>query len=168
LLFVGPAFGIGLTRALLAGPQNFITWLVVFNATQTLGSLVGSALFGTLQTIREKFHSHSLVEQVLLGNPVDAGRIAGNAQQVGGVISDPMLRAAEGAALLSQRVTREANVLAYNDVFMVIGVIAFLLFLWGVAIELSMRRRGEISPLVQFNQAIAAKFAAAEAKGHST
>lgn len=168
LLFIGPAFGIGLTRALLAGPQNFITWLVVFNASQNLGSLVGSAMFGTLQTIREKFHSHSLVEQVLLSNPVDAGRLSGNAQQLGGVIGDPTLRAAESAVLLGQRITREANVLAYNDVFMVIGVIAFLLFLWGVAIELSMRRRGEISPLVQFNQAIAAKFAAAEAEGHSS
>ncbi len=168
LLFIGPAFGIGLTRALLAGPQNFITWLVIFLASQNLGGLVGSALFGTLQTAREKFHSNILVQQVVLGDPTDAARISGTAKQLGGVIIDPTLRTAEGAALVSQRVTREANVLAYNDVFMVIGVAAFLLFLWGIAIELKMRRRGEISPIVQFGQAIAAQMAAAKKQGHSS
>ena len=168
LLFVGPAMVIGLTRALLQGTQNFITWVVVFLASQNLGGLVGSALFGTLQTIREKFHSNILVQQVVLDNPVDAGRLGASAQQVGGVIIDPSLRTAEGVALLSQRVSREANVLAYNDVFLVIGILAFLVFLWGVAIELKMRRRGEISPIIQFAQAIAAKAAASAQKGGAT
>jgi hypothetical protein len=130
--------------------------VVVFLATQNLGVLVGSALFGTLQTIREKFHSNILVQQVLLDNPIDAGRIARSAQQLSGVIIDPSLRTAEGAALVNQQVTREANVLAYNDVFLVIAVLAFLLFLWGVGIELKLRRRGEISPIVRFAQALAA------------
>jgi MFS family permease len=168
LLFVGPAFGIGLTRALVAGSQNFITWLVVFNASQNLGYLVGQAMWGTLQTIREKYHSNILVQQVLLDNPTDAGRLAGSAQQLNGVIGDPTLRTAEGAALVSARVTREANVLAYNDVFIVIGIAALLLFVWGIAIELKMRRRGEISPIVQFGQAIAAQIAAAQKQGQSS
>jgi hypothetical protein len=167
VLFIGPAMAIGLSRTLLAGPQNFISWLVVFLASQNLGGLVGPALFGTLQTIREKFHSHNLVETVQLDNPIDAGRLAGTAQQVSGVISDPTLRTAEGAALLSQRVTREANVLAYNDVFIVIAVLALLLFLWGVAIELNMRRRGEVSPIVRFAQAAMAQLAAARKEGQS-
>jgi len=81
------------------------------------------------------------------------------------VISDPALRTAEGAALLSQRVTREANVLAYNDVFMVIGVLALLLVLWGIAIEINMRRRGEISPILKFAQAAMAQLAAAKKEG---
>jgi len=65
------------------------------------------------------------------------------------------------ATLVSQRVTREANILAYNDVFLVIAILAFLLFLWGVAIELKMRRRGDISPIIQFAQAMTAKLGAA-------
>jgi MFS family permease len=168
LMFIGPAFLIGLSRALLCGPQFFISWLVVFLATQNLGGLVGSALFGTVQTVREKFHSSILTQQVMLGNPTDAGRLAGSARQVGSVIIDPTLRTAEGAALLSQRVTREANVLAWNDVFLVISLLAFLLFLWGIAIELKMRRRGEISPIVRFGQAMAAKLAAAQNGGLSS
>jgi MFS family permease len=167
LLFIGPAMAIGLSRTLLQGPQFFISWLCVFLASQNLGGLVGSALFGTLQTVREKFHSHTLVENILLANPAAAGRLAGSAQQVSGAITDPTLRSAEGAALLSQRVTREANVLAYNDVFLVIAGLAFLLLLWGVAIEINMRRRGEISPIVRFAQAAMAQMAAAMKEGQS-
>jgi MFS family permease len=167
LLFIGPAMAIGLSRTLLQGPQFFISWLCVFLASQNLGGLVGSALFGTLQTVREKFHSHTLVENILLTNPAAAGRLAGSTQQVAGVITDPTLRGAQGAALLSQRVTREANVLAYNDVFLVIAVLAFLLLLWGLAIEINMRRRGEISPIVRFAQAAMAQMAAAMKEGQS-
>lgn len=166
LMFIGPAFAIGLSRTLLQGPQYFISWLVVFLASQNFGGLVGSALFGTIQTIREKFHSHALVENILLTNPLDAGRLAGSAQQVSGIVADPALRTAQGVALLGQKATREANVLAYNDVFLVIAVLAFLLFLWGVAIELNMRRRGEISPVMRFAQAAMAQLAAAK-KGQS-
>lgn len=162
LLFIGPAMLIGLTRALLQGPQNFISWLVVFLASQNLGGLIGSALFGTLQTVREKFHSSILTQHILVDNPIDAGRLAGTSQQVARVIGDPSLRTAEGAALLNQQVTREANILAYNDVFMVIGIAALLLFLWGVVIEINMRRRGEVSPLVLFAQLVAAQIAAAK------
>ena len=161
LLFIGPAMVIGITRALLQGTQNFITWVVIFLATQNLGGLIGSALFGTFQTTREKFHSNILVQQVMLDNPTDAARFSSSAQQLGGVIADPALRTAEGSVLVGQRVAREANILAYNDVFLVIAILAFLLFLWGVAIELKMRRRGDISPIVQFAQAMTAKLGAA-------
>jgi MFS family permease len=167
LMFIGPAMAIGLSRTLLQGPQYFISWLVVFLASQNLGGLVGSALFGTIQTIREKFHSHALVENILLDNPITAGRLAGSAQQLGGVISDPTLRTAEGAALLSQRVTREANVLAYNDVFLLIAILALLLFAWGIAIEINMRRRGEVSPIVLFAQAAMAQLVAAKKEGQA-
>ena len=167
LLFIGPAMVIGLSRALLCGPRFFISWLVVFLASQNLGGLVGTALWGTLQTIREKFHSHSLVESVMLNNPTDAARLAASAQQLSGVVSDPALRSAQGAALLSRQVTREANVLAYNDVFMVIGSCALLLLLWGIAIELKMRRRGEISPIVRLAQMMMAKMAAAQMEEQS-
>jgi hypothetical protein len=36
------------------------------------------------------------------------------------------------------------------------------MFVWGLAIELKMRRRGEISPIVRFVQAITAQIAAAQ------
>lgn len=165
LLFIGPAMLIGISRTLLSGPQNFISWIVLFGATQNLGGLIGSAMFGTFQTVREKFHSHELVQEVVLTNPLVAGRLAGSTAQVGGVIGDPALRSAEGAVLLGQQATREANILAYNDLFMLIGVLAILMFLWGVWIEVSMRRRGETSPIVLLGQRLAAASAARMKEG---
>jgi predicted MFS family arabinose efflux permease len=167
LLFVGPAMIIGLSRTLLQGPQFFISWLVVFLATQNLGGLVGSALFGTLQVIREKFHSHNLVERVMLDNPIDAARLASSAQQLSGVVADPTLRTAQGAALVARQVAQEANILAYNDVFIVICLCSVLLFVWGVAIELKMRRDGEVSPIVRFARAAMAQMAALRKEGQS-
>ncbi len=104
------------------------------------------------------------VEQLVLTNPTVAGRLAESARQVSGVIIDPALRSAEGAVLLARQVAREANILAYNDLFMVIGILASLLFLWGVSIEVRMRRRGEVSPIVLFAQQAAA-MAAGGTKG---
>lgn len=165
LLFIGPAMVIGTSRTLLAGPQNFISWIVLFNATQNLGGLMGTAIFGTLQTVREKYHSHDLVEQVVLTNPVVADRLAGSARQVGGVIADPVLRSAEGAVLLARQVAQEANILAYNDVFLLIGFLACLLFIWGVSIEVRMRQRGEISPILLLAQRMMAATAARSKEG---
>ena len=168
LLFIGPAMAIGISRTLLAGPQNFISWIVLFSATQNLGGLMGSALFGTFQTVREKFHSHSLVEQVQLTNPIAAARLSGSAQQVNDVVADPTLKSAEGVVLLGHQVAREANILAYNDVFLVIGILACLVFLWGVSIEVRMRQRGEISPIVLLAQRLAALATAKPNEGQAT
>lgn len=167
LLFIGPAMGIGISRTLLAGPQNFISWIVLFSSTQNLGSLMGTALFGTFQTVREKFHSHSLVEQIVLTNPAVAANVSTSARQVDAVVSDPTLKTAEGIVLLGRQVTREANILAYNDMFLVIGILAFLLFLWGISIEVRMRQRGEISPIVLLAQRLAAMAAPVQKEGQA-
>lgn len=161
LYFIGPAMIIGVARTLLAGPQHFISWVVVFGATQNLGGLIGPAFLGTFQVIREKFHSHALVQQIVATDPQVAQRLGGGARAVGGVIVDPALRGAEGAALLSLQVTREANILAFNDVFMLIGILACLAFIWGIGIQFRMWRLGERSPIVQLAEAMQAAAAAA-------
>ena len=155
ILFIGPAMIIGISRALLNGPSSFISWVVVFLATQNLGGLAGSALWGTLQTIRERYHSQVLVEQITAANPLDVNRLSTIVQQLGGTVSDPALRTAQAAALIGRQVAREANILAFNDIFLMIGFSASLLFLWSVAIELRMRRAGQISPVVRFGQTVA-------------
>jgi MFS family permease len=162
LLFVGPAMAIGLSRVMLAGQQYFISWIVVYVATQNLGNLAGPAFFGSIETIREKFHSHQLVDHLSLSSPLTSARISANSQQVSGMISDPALRSAVGGALLGQQSTREANVLAFNDVFVIIAFLASLVLLWGISIELKMRRTGELSPLVRLAQTLAVRAAAHE------
>jgi len=148
LLFLAQTIVIGFARTLLTGGKQFISFIVLFSISQSVGGLVGTALLGTFQTVREKMHSHELVQSIMLSDPLVAARIQAGATQLGGTLGDPALRAAAGAGALSQQVTREANILAYNDVFMLVGVLAVLALLWGFYIRWSIWRRGEISPVI--------------------
>jgi len=159
LMFVGPVFLTGIARMMLAGPQNFVSWIILYSATQNLGGLIGSAMFGTLQTWREKFHSNDIVGQIVLTNPVDVQRLQILNAGLFPTITDPAQRNAEAAALLAQQASREANVLAFNDVFFVIGCIAVAALMMGIVIQVGMYRRGEPSPVRLFMQKLAASAA---------
>ncbi|VWX47347.1 MFS transporter [Novosphingobium sp. 9U] len=161
-LFLAHAMVIGISRTLLAGPQHFISFSVLFGLSQSLGGLVGSAFLGTFQILREKFHSHELVQSIVLTDPQVAARVRGTGASVTGVIGDPTLSNAEGVALLARTVAREANILAYNDVFLLIGVLATLTFLWSLSIRAAIRRRGELSPVLALQQQSQAASPAAE------
>ena len=163
LLFLAQAMVIGIARTLLAGGKHFVSFVVLFSLSQSVGGLVGTALLGTFQVAREKYHSHELVQHIIMTDPLVATRIRAGGGAVAGVIGDPALRSAEGAAILGQQVAREANILAYNDVFLLLGVLAVLTALWGFAIRYSIRRRGEISPVILLQQKMAQAQAAQQA-----
>jgi hypothetical protein len=95
-----------------------------------LGSLAGAALLGTYQIVREKFHSSIIVEQLTLLDPRVVARVQSSAAGYASTVTDPSLRTNLGYRALSTVATREANVLAYNDVFMFICVVAILTMLW--------------------------------------
>jgi MFS family permease len=130
-LFMAPAMLFGIARVMMAGnPQLMVSFVMVFSGAQSIGGLAGSAIMGTMQVAREKFHSHEIVAAVSQINPIHAGRLQALAGAYARVQTDPALRGAQGAALLSQQATREANVLAFNDVSMALGVIAALTLVW--------------------------------------
>lgn len=162
LLFLAHAMVIGISRTLLAGPKHFVSFIVLFGLSQSLGGLLGSALLGTFQIAREKFHSHELVQSIVLTDPQVAARVRGTGASVASVIGDPTLTSAEGAALLARTVAREANILAYNDVFLLIGVLATLTFVWSLSIRSAIRRRHELSPVLELQQRAQGTRAAAE------
>ncbi len=81
-------------------------------------------MFSTFISIREKYHSAHLVEQLVMSNPVVAQRVQALSGSYSKVLADQGLTKAEGLVLLGQRVTREATVLSYNDAFLAISVIA--------------------------------------------
>ncbi|WP_429551969.1 MFS transporter [Paraburkholderia sp. MM5477-R1] len=137
LLFLGRAMAIGIARTLLTGGQNYVSFVVLFNISQSVGGQVGTALLGTFQTVRERFHSNELVQTITMANPLVAARIHD-----------------DGAATFSQTVSREANILAYNDVFLLVGILAVLTLLWGFAIRWSTQRRHELSPIVVLQQKV--------------
>ncbi|WP_342641846.1 MFS transporter [Rhodoligotrophos ferricapiens] len=125
-LFLPPAMMAGFTKTLKQGPTYITSFIMLFLATQSLGGLIGSAAFGTFVTLREKFHSNQLVENITLASPIIADRVHQLGAAHGRVLTDPILRNAEGSALLAQQATREAYILAYNDAFLLISVIAGL------------------------------------------
>ena len=127
--FLGPTMALGISH-IRTNPRNLVSFSVMFGICNNLGGLIGAALLGTFQIAREKFHSSYLVEQLTLLNPQVLSRIQGGAASYAGVIGDPALRTSVGNRLLANAATREANILAYNDVFMLIGGVAILTMLW--------------------------------------
>jgi MFS family permease len=120
-LFLPPALAAGLMSALKNGPNYILSFVIVFLTTQSLGGLFGSALLGSFLTIREKFHSSYLVEHISLTDPIVAQRVSQLSGAYGKVLTDKALLNAEGLQMLSQQATREANVLAYNDLFLLVA-----------------------------------------------
>jgi MFS family permease len=163
LLFLAQAIVIGFARILLTGGKQFISFIVLFSISQSVGGLIGTAFLGTFQTIREKVHSHELIQSIVLSDPLVAARIQASAAQFNGTLVDPALRTATGAGTLAQQIAREANILAFNDVFMLVGVLAVLAVLWGLSIRWSIWRRGEPSPVVLLQKKLQ-EAAAAEAR----
>ena len=128
--FLGPALLFGMTRALKEGAGHIISFIALFGIINSVGSLAGNALLGTYQVVREKANSAAIVDAVDPTNPLVTQRLQAGGAAVGRVIGDPGLRSAEGGALLSQAATREANVLAYDDVFRLVAVLAAATFLY--------------------------------------
>ncbi|EIK94104.1 major facilitator transporter [Pseudomonas sp. M47T1] len=127
--FVGPTMALG-TRNVVTNPRNLISFSVLFGICNNLGSLIGAALLGTYQIVREKFHSSVIVEQLTLLDPRVVARVQSSAASYASTVADPSLRTSLGYRALSTVATREANILAYNDVFMFISVVAVLTMTW--------------------------------------
>ncbi|HTU35954.1 MAG TPA: MFS transporter [Candidatus Acidoferrum sp.] len=123
-LFVGPALVYGVARVFAKGPDHLVSMAVLYSTTQNVGGLVGSALLGTYQTIQARAHAVSLSEHLIASDPHVVERLQGGAMALSGSLTDPLLRSAGGAALLAQSLRSEANILAYNDVFRAVAVLA--------------------------------------------
>ncbi|WP_260597747.1 MFS transporter [Sphingomonas endolithica] len=128
--FLGPALLFGMTRALQQGTGHIISFLALFGLVNGIGGLAGSALLGTYQSYAEKAHSAAIVQNIDPTDPIVQARITAGGAGVARVMGDATLRTAEGGALLSQTATREANVLAYDDTFRLIGILATLTTLY--------------------------------------
>lgn len=127
--FLGPTLVLGIS-SVIANPRNMVSFSVLFGITQNLGGLIGSAAFGTFQVVREKFHSSVLVEHLTLINPQVQSRLQSTSASYASAIADPSSRTHQAMRSMSAAATREANVLAYNDVFMLIALVAVLTMIW--------------------------------------
>jgi MFS family permease len=142
--FLGPSMVAGMGRV-IGQPRNLITFVVLFGMAQNLGGLIGTAALGTFQTVREKYHSSQLVEHLTLQDPLVAARVQAGASAYSPVIADPTMRNAQGVRALGAAASREANVLAYNDVFLAIAAIALLTMAWMLVHRLQLARRDRLA-----------------------
>lgn len=123
-LFLPPAMASGLTSALKKGPNYILSFVIVFLTTQSIGGTIGSAVVGTFVTLRSRFHYRALIEHVTLTDPVVAQRLSQLSGAYGRVLTDSSLMSQQGLTLLNQQITREANILAYNDAFLALALLA--------------------------------------------
>ncbi len=157
-LFVGPAILFGITFVLQAKGRTLPSFLVLFAVIQNLGSLIGGALLGTYQIIREKAASVLLVGQLKGFDPQVAARLRGLGASLAGADPDAASRSAQGTALLHQQMTREATIVAYDDTFRLVALIATATTAYLLIMILRHWRRGE--PLSAAAMAISKRAAA--------
>jgi MFS family permease len=123
-LFLPPAMASGLMSALKKGPNYILSFVIVFLTTQSIGGSLGSAVVGTFVTWRSKAHYQAVAEHITLTDPIVAQRLSQLSGAYGRVLTDQAQMTTQGLTLLNQQVTREANVLAYNDAFLAIALLS--------------------------------------------
>lgn len=125
-LFLGPALLHGFLQVLQRGPNHLVSFIVLFSSTQNMGGLAGSALLGSYQTVQARHHIEILTGQLSANNLQLPGRLQAGTNVLAGSVTDPDRRGREGAALLRQSVAREANILAFNDSFRLVALLALI------------------------------------------
>ncbi len=127
--FLAPAMlaGIG---GVIADPRNLVSFSVLFGISQNLGGLLGSAILGTFQVWREKYHSSVLAEQLTTLNPLVNDRIQLYSQMYQSQIGDSTLLNVQAINQLQTASALQANILAYNDTYLLTATIAACTLLW--------------------------------------
>lgn len=109
----------GLPAAKTAGASG------LFNMMRNLGGSIGIALLSALLTVRERFHSNRIGEAVSAYNPLTQERLTALTQKFTTAGSDAYTAGQQAVAALDATVRREANLMAFNDCFYVLGVVLF-------------------------------------------
>lgn len=126
---MGPLLMEGMLRALTAGQSYVVSFIAVFSLSQSVGGLAGISLLSAFHTVRLKTHLIDAGNTLTLAN-AQLGQALGNAaRRVAPIQSDPALQQQAAASSISAEVGREAAVLAFNDVFFLIGTLSAVTFL---------------------------------------
>lgn len=144
--FIGPMLMEGFLRALTRGPSYVVSFLALFNLSQTLGGLAGTAALSAFFTVRAKMHLITLGQGLSTDDPAFVQALAYLSSGLTGSIGDTALRSAVAGRNAVQEAARQAAVLAYNDVFFIIGFLSAVAFAIMLVQWLRDRRRG-YSPL---------------------
>ncbi|MFP3408306.1 hypothetical protein SB757_27240, partial [Pseudomonas sp. SIMBA_065] len=92
--------------------------VLIAGGAKNLGGLIGSAILGTFQVWREKYHSSLLGDQLSLLDPNVTERLSQYNALFNSLVGDDVLRGAQSTSQLQVIATLQANVLAYNDTYL--------------------------------------------------
>ncbi|PZO63508.1 MAG: MFS transporter [Paracoccus denitrificans] len=126
MLFLPSAMMNGLIAALSRGPQYILSFVVIFIATQSIGGIAGSGLFTTIINNRVAVHTHVLGEELQTTSAPTAQAVASRAAAMTASVGDPTMRQAQAVSMISQDVTQQATVLAYNDAYKLTSLAAMV------------------------------------------
>ncbi|WP_259051997.1 MFS transporter [Klebsiella sp. BIGb0407] len=127
--FLAPAM-LAAIGGVIADQRNLVSFSVMFGISQNLGGLLGSAILGTFQTWREKYYSSMLADQLTTLNPLVNERLQAYSQMYQSQISDSALLSTQAVTQLQTVSTLEANILAYNDTYLLTAGIAAATLVW--------------------------------------
>ena len=127
--FLAPAM-LAAIGGVIADPRNLVSFSVMFGMSQNLGGLLGSAILGTFQTWREKYHSSLLADQLTTLNPLVNERIQLYTQMYKSLVGDSSLLGTQAIIQLQTVTTLEANILAYSDTYLLTASIATATLVW--------------------------------------
>ena len=125
---MGPIMMEGMLRALAAGQSYVISFIAVFSLSQSVGGLAGISLLSAFHTVRLKVHLIDAGNTLNLANQQLVQALGNAANRAAPRLSDPALQQQAAAASISKQVGREAAVLAFNDVFFLIGTLSAMTF----------------------------------------
>ena len=94
----------------------------IFNIMRNLGGSVGIAILSTVVTRREQFHDFRIGERVSMYDLATQGRVASVTNSFVAKGFDPATAQNQAYGSIKRIVRRDANILAYNDAFLVVGV----------------------------------------------
>lgn len=111
----------GLAVAMLA-PKDAGDGSAIFNIFRNIGGSVGIAILSTVITRREQFHDFRLGERVSAYDLVARGRLDAVQQSFIARGFDPATALSQAYGAIKMLVRREANIMAFNDAFLIVGV----------------------------------------------
>lgn len=141
MYFLGPMMLEGIIRALAKSPLHLMSFSAVFGLSQSLGGLAGAALFSAFVTVRARSHLADITAHFSPADPAVAAQIGQTAKNFAPLSTDQAVWQAQGMSGLMAQAAKQATVLAYNELFMLIAVLSFGAFLFKAAVWLRRRRR---------------------------
>jgi len=125
---MGPVLMQGMLRALAAGQNYIISFIAIFSLSQSVGGLAGIALLSAFHTVRLKTHLIDAGTTLAMSNAQLSQAFSNAAQRTAPLQQDPALVQQATSASISAQIGREAAVLAFNDVFFLIGTLSAITF----------------------------------------